>query len=452
MTIDLRSATGRLLIGGKLAGTAWRTGPDLAITAAHCLRVDPLQRGHHQTCKIVFSDGVETTATVRDLDPDLDVAILDLDRRGSPAIGLACLPWEDRRVAGDARQLWRGYGYPDAKPDGLGLSGSITHVEEREGRGIQLECHQGGLGALKHASGSPVVVGDRAIALIVWNPEALAQKVIYARPLDQVARVFTYLRTPLHPRFRIGNREQPHHLHCDRDSQWGQFHACITAAPSIDEFFVCAPDREAPEKFIERIERSAEREGFEVRRVAWSGGTPPAVPVDYLAALSRGVADEELPEGALVDRILELSRETRLVISHPLLNLSTASVQGRLDDLHHYYDEVLPGLFGRRGSLPPGSRGVVLLQPLYWESRGLGRLVSYFSDGGKWRARTRARKAAPLRAITAHDLTRITIPQVADLLAQVPGLPDDQQALLLRDVRRYRTSREILRFLQERIG
>lgn len=228
MTVEPRSVTGRILIGGKVAGTAWRTQPDLAITAAHCLRVSALSSDYHTSCQIAFADASELgTATVRDLDAALDVAILQLAAPGHHVVECASLPWDDARVIGELKQPWQSYGYPDAKPDGLGLNGTITHVGERNERGIQLLCEQGGQGYLKHASGAPVIIGDRAVALIVWNPEPLAQRVIFARPLDQVARRFTYLKVPVHPRFREGNHETPQHFLAQRafSSDAGEGHS-----------------------------------------------------------------------------------------------------------------------------------------------------------------------------------------------------------------------------------
>jgi hypothetical protein len=216
-------------------------------------------------------------------------------------------------------------------------------------------------------------------------------------------------------------------------------------------FFVHGPDREAPEKFVERIEHAVATD-FQLRDVVWSGGLPPSTPVDYLAALSRGIDDDELDEAKLVDRLVALSRETKLVIKHPLINISADSVRLRLGDLHEYYYVTLPALFARYGVLPGDFRGIVFAQPLYWELRGLARVFSYFSDQRAWEARIRARDALPLRPIVAPDLTRITADHVRDLLATLPELSDELRTALLRDVRRYRTSRDVLKFLQERVG
>lgn len=455
MSLDPRLLTGRIVLDGNLAGTAWRAGPTTAITAAHCLRVDPIQRRYHASCTIFFNDDpTPATATVRVvgekqcLDEKLDVAILDLDRSSQNFVPLATPLWPDA-----IDEKWVSYGYPDAKPDGMGLSGTITHVGERTGRGIQLLCDQGGAGNLKHSSGSPVIVRGRAVGLIVWNPEALLQKVIFARTLDVVALVFPSPKVPVHPGLPIvGHREEPLHLQCDRDPQWGSFYGCIRASSPISAFFVSGPDREAPEKFIARIEH-ADSEDYQLRTVRWRGsGYPPAAQRDYIAALSRSLFYDELSEEVLVDQLLELGWERKVVIQHPLINLTSEAIKLRLDDIFAYYYATLPALFHRRHPLPRDVRGFVFLQPFYWEPRGLGKLFGFLSDRQIWRDKMRASAASPIHAIMAPDFTRITVEHVENLLGTVRDLPEADRVSMLREVRRYRTSRDVLTFLERMIG
>jgi NB-ARC domain len=219
MTVDPRSISGAIKIDGKLVGTAWRAKPNVALTAAHCLRVDLLSHGFHQQCTIEFPDG-STGAAVRDLDQELDIAVLTLTSEGSSWIELAPLPWDDPRVIGEDKLRWHGYGYPDAKPDGLALTGAISGVSERAGEGIQLSCDQGGNGYLKHASGAAIIHGNRAVGVLRWHPEPLAGQVLYARPIDRICERFPFLSASVHPLQAptLGERRE---FHSDRSQPRG---------------------------------------------------------------------------------------------------------------------------------------------------------------------------------------------------------------------------------------
>jgi hypothetical protein len=465
MTADSRMASGRIVIDGKLAGTAWRVRPGLALSAAHCLR-KPLSSEHHARCQIEFPEAggpIAATAGDGDLDPALDVVLLRLanDDPAAPCLKLARLPWDEveAELVESKVVAWNGYGYPDAKPDGLGLTGELEDVRERHRRGIQLHCRQGGLGNLKHTSGSAVLHRGHAIAMVIWNPEPLAQKVIFARPVDQIARRFPELEAPLHPRYRPVMPREKRYLSCDRTPQWGRFTASLQPA-SVRLFFIRGPEHEAPEHFVagvstglppDRLGSSAPPD-WQVRDVRWSADLPASTQPDFLAALSRAVLDEEVPPTELSETLVEMSRSAKLVVIHRLLNISRPIVQRRLDEIYAYYATTLPDLLRPRMPLPADSRGIVFVQPYYWEHRGLAWFSPRASAARDWERRLRELRPDPLHTVIAPDLERITEDHVNEfLIRELPHLGDEQRDEYLHEARLRKTSREVLKFLEEEI-
>jgi hypothetical protein len=453
-----RLASGRIVVdGGALAGTAWRIRPGLALSAAHCLR-KPLSREYHMQCEVEFPEfDRRITATVNpgDLDPELDVVLLQLhdDAATAPCLKLARMPWDDIE---DRSVSWSGFGYPDAEPFGLALTGEIDSVHEHWGRGIQLSCRQGGSGYLLHASGSAVLHDGYAIALIAWGPEALAHRVIFARPIDQVARRFK-LQSVAHPRFGITAPAGRRYLACDRDDQWRHFQSCLQPR-SLQLFFVRGHEHEAPEHFVEgvltgrRLERTAVAASpeWQVREVRWPD-VPAATPADFLAALSRAVFGDEVPPTELAEILVEMSRQAPLAVIHRMLNISSPLVQDRFDEIYTYYATTLPDLLRFRLPLPRDSKGIVFVQPYYWD-HGLGSLSSHASAADLWEDRLRAMRPDPLQAVMAPELTQITVDHVDNFLKRErPDLTPAERDKYLKEAQRRTTSRQILKFLQEEI-
>jgi hypothetical protein len=455
MKASARIASGRILVGGELAGTAWRVQPGLALSAAHCLR-QPLSNAYHQHCQIEFPEfGARIEAEVADLDEALDVVLLRLegDAAGAPCLKLARMPWEDVE---DEPVAWNGYGYPDADPYGLGLKGEIDSVDEHQGRGIQLSCRQGGAGHLEHASGTAVLSGGYAIALIIWGPELLAQKVIFARPIDQIARRFR-LPAVRHPSFGIAAPNRRRYLACDRDRQWKHFQQCLVPG-SLQLFFVRGHEHEAPEHFVdgvltglppERSQLGATPE-WQVREVRWPdvlGSTQS----DFLAALSRALVDTEVPPTELAETLIDMSRDATLAVIHRILNISSSIVQRRFDEIYAYYATTLPDLLRPLLPLPRDSKGIVFVQPYYWD-HGLGSLSPRARAADRWEERLRALRPDPLQAVMAPELERITEVHVGEFLQrELPHLSDDERNEFLEEARLRATSRDILKFLQEEI-
>lgn len=450
MTIEPKQISGAIKIGDKLAGTAWRVRPDLALTARHCLRKSAFGEDLHAACAIEFADGSLVTGTLWHEDKDLDVATLTLTPAGGDFMQLAALPWTDAAVAGESKLLWHAYGYPDAHPEGLELNGKITSVSDRAGRGLQLSCEQGGYKNLKHASGSGIVYGNRVVALLVWHPEALAGSVLFAQPLDKIAKhtKFSYLRAPLHYRFRPGGSASKLHLECDRVPQWRRFEGCVDQRAAVEVLIVEGHEDEAPDVFVERIEHMAT--DFRVVSVRWPFGVPYAQ-VDFVSALSQALVGEELARPDLLSVIHEMCGEIKLVIRHPLLDVSSPMVRARLEDVSKYYGTTLPELFSMK-PLSSRARGLVIVQPVYWKSRGLARLFALKRKPRRWQAWGPIGDPA-LPVVVAPEMERILPPEVLEFLEnELRRLPPERRHVLQAEVLRCRTSREIFKFLKENIG
>lgn len=183
----------------KASGTAWFAGPDVLVTAAHCLR-DPDNGSQCEgPFQVELPNGKRAVeASVLRENVDLDGALLKLPGvPGCDALPLGVLPTPDRFPPG---LRWYSYGCPNAHPEGLHFSGEVTSpTGSVDGQpAIQLYCNEGGLGALQGSSGGPVCVERQVVGLIRFGPPKLAQKVILATALrDLVAAGFVELAGPL---------------------------------------------------------------------------------------------------------------------------------------------------------------------------------------------------------------------------------------------------------------
>lgn len=194
----LTQAVAKIVVEGvetPYTGTAWLCSSQLALTAAHCVgdrRARELTPGH---ITLQFPGGEVGAAVIRH-DFDLDAALLKLTSAPPPEakpITVGTLPTLDPWPQGAQALGWHAYGYPSAHQSGLTLTGLISspHGNVEGNPAVELFCHMGGLGSLDGASGSPVCYGTYAFGLIRFGPTQLAQKVIHATSLKDIAEKFS---------------------------------------------------------------------------------------------------------------------------------------------------------------------------------------------------------------------------------------------------------------------
>ena len=192
--------TGKVYVkrfSNEYLGTAWLCGRSFLLTAAHVVGERASRKLHPGPAIVEFEWGA-LAATVTKVDFDLDVALLEPaypDRLPADVQGLILAPLpRSLRRGRKGRTRWGGdaFGYAAAHESGLGLSGTIDRpsgiVVDGQNGLMQLLCNQGGFGMLGGASGSAVCILGRAVGIIRWAPEALAQRVIIATPLELVAQ------------------------------------------------------------------------------------------------------------------------------------------------------------------------------------------------------------------------------------------------------------------------
>lgn len=193
----LTQAVAKIVVEGvetPYTGTAWLCSSQYTLTAAHCIgdrRARELTPGR---ITLRFPGGEVGAAVIRH-DFDLDAALLALTSAPPPEakpITVGMLPALDPWPQGAQALGWHAYGYPSAHQSGLTLTGLISspHGNVEGNPAVELLCHMGGLGSLEGASGAPVCYGAYAFGLIRFGPTQLAQKVIHATSLKNVAGKF----------------------------------------------------------------------------------------------------------------------------------------------------------------------------------------------------------------------------------------------------------------------
>lgn len=174
-------------------GTAWRVDLMRALTAAHCVGDRAARTLAPGGVTLVFPGGA-VGAEVRDVDWDLDVALLEV-REPSPAREVPALA---RNVA--QGETWRAWGFPVALETGIVAEGTVADTAGRlaasPGGGfvpaLQLTCAIGGLGGLEGFSGAPVWGPRGVIGLVRWGPPRLGQRVIYATRVEEIVGRFEF--------------------------------------------------------------------------------------------------------------------------------------------------------------------------------------------------------------------------------------------------------------------
>jgi serine protease Do len=167
------AAAGVVGIGRGIRGSGLVVADGRVLTNAHNLRGDEVT--------VTFRDGRSTRGTVRGVDPDGDLAVIDVDTAGATALG-----WSERELgvgdvvfglaatgAGPARAT---VGYVSAiersfrGPGGSQIGGSIEHTAP----------------LAPGSSGGPLVDGDGRIVAI--NTNRVGEGFYLARPADAALR------------------------------------------------------------------------------------------------------------------------------------------------------------------------------------------------------------------------------------------------------------------------
>lgn len=194
---EVRRAIGRVEVdhGGDkpIRGTAFLVAPDRALTAFHVVA----DRGTHQphgAARLVLGERSVPLTFDGTGDAVADWALLVLD---TPVEGVEPLPLGrlDPADHEGGHLDWRSYGFPDAKPDGLALSGAVEAVQvPLQGREvIQVTCTQ----ALGHdvrlpgLSGAPLMVDGVCVGILRFalmdHRAATRAGTVFACPMEALA-------------------------------------------------------------------------------------------------------------------------------------------------------------------------------------------------------------------------------------------------------------------------
>lgn len=193
--------------GDVKRGAGALVGRDLVLTALHVVadrEREPIRKA--SLVRITFP-GFETTAELIEgaWDAHLDFALLRLKDTYPESTQLL-----DLSPAVEAQDAWASYGFPDAQPDGLAVTGRVVMPrEEHKGApAIQLDCTQAGAGIgleVSGLSGAPCLVQGRIVGVIcrsLLRPsdnmrEVNVGGVLYACPaVDIIPRIAVHLPPP----------------------------------------------------------------------------------------------------------------------------------------------------------------------------------------------------------------------------------------------------------------
>jgi predicted ATPase len=195
----MRELSAKLYLPGmaNASATAWLVSDDHALTAYHCVSAaNEMPSQGRRYFQLEFESGLRVDAVVAEYSADVDAAllrILDCRIDTAGAIAFESLSLHEKQPAQDRDdKRWTAWGYPDGRPQGLQISGSIelSGVHYLSGTtAIQLNCDQGGAGGrpLSGMSGAAVVQGRKLTGMISSGPVALDQRVIYAVPVRRIA-------------------------------------------------------------------------------------------------------------------------------------------------------------------------------------------------------------------------------------------------------------------------
>lgn len=172
------------ITGGKGAGTGYLVSATLVVTCQHVVENTPIGG----RVALHFFRGPLVFGTLRDADPQGDAAVILLE---VPLTDIAPLALAERY---DGKEAWEGFGYPaTAAGDPLPLTGVVdlpNHTIAGRPRMV-LQCNEAG-DPIHGWSGSPVMVGERAVGHVEGFPRKLddpsrpAHGKVYAVPVAVV--------------------------------------------------------------------------------------------------------------------------------------------------------------------------------------------------------------------------------------------------------------------------
>lgn len=167
--LNLTSYVGKLFMLGEsesYLGSAFVLAPTSALTSTHCI-ADRETRTPFATSFKLQLPARTIISTLSRTDFAFDVALLTWQEPiDLPELPLDTLP-ELQSFEPDKLPFY-GYGFPTLFPTGMLLTGTVSHPNGKvdEQRALEVLCNQGSAADLKGASGSPVCVGDRVVAVI----------------------------------------------------------------------------------------------------------------------------------------------------------------------------------------------------------------------------------------------------------------------------------------------
>jgi hypothetical protein len=183
---------------GATQGTCWAISSDMVVTAFHVVAEDTAQYWlHHKMAAfywLVDDDGKEVELEAVTCDSAADVALLRLKMDGEARLRL--LPLTASEWGAPAQVAWVANGYA-AVAEGAPhtLTGTISNMRNSpDERVFELRVDQGSRVSWEGASGSPLVVDDLVVGVLIT--EFTATSTIRAASMDAVFRLIKMLDIP----------------------------------------------------------------------------------------------------------------------------------------------------------------------------------------------------------------------------------------------------------------
>jgi hypothetical protein len=168
-----------------------------------------------------------------------------------------------------------------------------------------------------------------------------------------------------------GTDEEKAILTCDRHQQWGELTTSVSA-PGNQAIFVIGPERQAHQKFLDRVDKCLPKDPpRRIRAIVWN---PRRVPVGRGPFIEALCVEFKCSESQLAARMRADLAEQNLVLMHQ----PVAQNAFDRDDLLRYYTEWLPDLAEAATAQQPGRFYLKAVQAVEW----LG--VSWWAELGGW--------------------------------------------------------------------
>ncbi|MEU1238671.1 trypsin-like peptidase domain-containing protein [Micromonospora aurantiaca] len=206
----------------QLIGTAFAISATAVLTAFHCIGDRDSGSVKYERVNIWFRDEF-LPATVIDKVPELDVAVLELEKRLPEGLRPVQLTRDVPRGASFASRGW-----PTARSFNdhhFSISGEIVDSDCQifaAAPAIQLYCLQAATFPLHGFSGAPVLIGDSdqaAAGVIRWNPQRdespdlAAGGTLYATPVSAILERSTHLQS-LVDQLSVAMADDPQNGYC----------------------------------------------------------------------------------------------------------------------------------------------------------------------------------------------------------------------------------------------